>query len=186
MTSEESRGPGSGKPRGSDADIPGPATGEETREIVSEVLREQAERQARQRDAGQRKKNRRLPLPILAVILAAASLYVWVAAPSWLLPEPLPEPTAVNLQDGLRMEMYGLVVQIERYRQENGRIPASLEQAAEEGSPDVTYVPFPPESYRLEGRRAGTEIVYSSGEPARTLLGNAPERIRGVAGASSS
>lgn len=185
MTDADRGGPGGRNPGDRESEIPGPSTGEETREILSEVLRDQAERQARQQKAGKRRR-RRLPLPILTVVLAVASLYVWVAAPSWLLPEPLPEPTAASLQDGLRMEMYGLVVQIERFRRENGRLPATLQEAAEEASPDVSYVPFPPSSYRLEGARAGTEIVYSSGEPARTLLGDAPERIRGVSGASSS
>lgn len=176
---------GSGEGRGATEDRPPRATGEETREIVSQVLKDQAERQARQREAAQRKPKRRLPLPVVAVGLALASLYVWVAAPSWLLPEPLPQPTAMQLEDGLRMEMYGLVVQIERFRSENGRLPQSLGEAAEELSPDVSYAPFPPSSYRLRGERAGTEIVYSSGEPARTLLGEAPARLQAGAAASS-
>lgn len=173
------------EPRGPGGDRPDRAPGEEAREIVSQVLKDQAERQARQREAAKKKPKRRLPLPIVALGLAVASLYVWVAAPSWLLPDPLPQPTAMQLQDGLRMQMYGLVVQIERYRRENGRLPDTLAEAAEDPPPDVSYAPFPPSSYRLSGQRAGTEIVYSSGEPARTLLGDAPSRLRAGAGAGA-
>jgi len=186
------RGPSSESPppddrrRGSGADEPSPASGEEVRDIVSEVLKDQAERRARQREAGKRQEKKRVPLPVVATLLAIASLYVWAATPSWIVPEPLPAPTAMHLQAGRRMEMYGLVVQSQRFRDEEGRLPRTLSEAVQDPPTDVTYTAFgTDEGYRIEGTRAGTQIVYTSGDPVQALLDDAPDLIRRGLGASS-
>lgn len=110
---------------------------------------------------------------------------VWAATPEFLLPEPLPEPAAAELEAGLRIEMLLLVAEINEYREDTGRVPETLERVVEDPPVDVRYAPFPPSSYRLVGERGGAQIAYQSGEPVETLRGNARELIQGMAGGES-
>lgn len=153
------------------------SSGDETARAVRDVLEDQADRKARQKDASRRKKKRLLPLPLVATFWGVACLVVWVATPEFLLPEPLPEPSPARIEAGLRMEMLGLVQEINEFRDETGTVPESLELISEDRSPYLRYTPLPPTSYRLTGARAETEIVYQSGTPVEEFRGNAREVI---------
>lgn len=156
------------------------SSGDEAAQVVREVLEDQAERKARQREAGKRKpKKRLLPLPLVALFWGAACLVVWVGTPEFLLPEPLPEPSPARIEAGLRMEMLTLVSEINQFRTETGRVPESLDRVTEEPPPYLRYAPLPPDSYRLTGSRGGAEIVYQSGTPIEEFRGNAREIIQG-------
>lgn len=159
------------------------SSGDEAAEAVRQVLQDQAERKARQKEAsGRKEKKRLLPLPLVALFWGAACLVVWVGTPAFLLPEPLPEPSPARMEAGLRMEMLTLVSEINQYRDEIGRVPESLERVAESPPPYIRYSPLPPDTYQLTGVRGEAEIVYQSGSPVEELRGNAREIIQGRIG----
>ena len=157
-----------------------PSSGEEAARAVQEVLRDQAERKARQKEGSKRpEKKRLLPLPVVALMWGAACLVVWAATPEFLLPEPLPEPTPVEVETGLRMEMLSLIQEIEGYREQTGRVPMTLERVMDEPPPGVRYTALAGDAYRLTGQRGGSEIVYQSGDPVEELVGDVRRRIQG-------
>lgn len=161
----------------------GQPSGDETARALREVMKDQAERKARQEEATrQRRKNRLLPLPLVALFWTATCVIAWLWTPGFLRPEPLPEPTVAEVRTGLRVEMLSAMTRIERYREETGRLPESLDQVMEEPPANVLFVTFSSGIYRLRGRRAGTEIIYQSGDPLEELLGDAVQRIRGGGG----
>lgn len=179
MTQDESSGrrpPDGRSSHPSDPDS-GRSVGEEAAEILAEVMRDQKERRTRQEAAGRRPGGRSQgPIYVLAAVLAVLTLFVWTSPPSFARPSPLPEPSAEKLEAGLRMEMFGAVVQIERYREETGEIPRSLDEVMEDPSPDIRYTPLPP-SYYLTGHRSGQEVVYRSDDPVQTLMAEARRQV---------
>lgn len=174
----ESRSPDPGKKRSV-------SSGDEAARAVREVLEDQAERKARQKQASRLKKKRLLPLPLVATLWGVACLVVWVATPEFLLPESLPEPSPARIEAGLRMEMLSLVEEINEFRDETGTVPENLELVSEDPSPFLRYTPLPPESYRLTGTRGETEIVYQSGTPVEEFRGDARDIIQSPVGAES-
>lgn len=184
MSDPDSPAPSSGDPSsGAGSPRKRPSSGDEAARVLKEVMKDQAERRARQEEATRRKeKNRLLPLPVVALAWAAAALAAWVWTPAFLLPDPLPEPTPAQVETGLRMEMLSVVTRIERYRDETGRVPQTLDRILEEPPADVGFVTFSSDSYQLTGSRGGTQIVYESGDPIEELVGDATERIRNGVG----
>lgn len=116
---------------------------------------------------------------IAAMIVGALSIYVWTAPPAFLQPEPYAEPAPRQVDAGLRMDLYLQARKVETFRRENGRLPASLEEAGEveEG---VRYERAGG-GYRLSATSAGETLVYDSGEPLSDFLGDARSVIMGGA-----
>lgn len=175
--SQPSPRPESGKDRTSSDD--------EAVRAIRDVLRDQAEREARKKKAAKRKEKKRLlPLPVVALLWGVACLVVWAATPEFLLPEPLPEPTPAEVETGLRMEMISMVAEVESYREQTGRVPEALERVVERPPVGVRYTRLSSESYRMTGERGDTEIIYQSGDPVDDLVGDVRRQIRGGSEAS--
>lgn len=173
--------------RGSDPEDGRASPGEDAARAVQEVLRDQAERKARQQVGSKRpKKKRLLPLPVVALLWGVACLFVWAATPEFLLPEPLPEPTPAEVETGLRMEMLTLVSEIDAYREQTGRVPRTLDRVVDSPPASVRYTALSDEAYRLTGQRGDAEIVYQSGDPVDELVGDVRRRIQGQGGPESS
>lgn len=157
-----------------------PSSGEEAARVVQEVLRDQVERKARQKESSKRpQKKRLLPLPVVALMWGVACLVVWAATPEFLLPEPLPEPTPAEVETGLRMEMLSLIQGIESYREQTGRVPATIGRVVDEPPSGIRYTALAGDGYRVTGQRGGSEIVYQFGDPVQELVGDVRQRIQG-------
>lgn len=162
-------------------DASGPQEGQEDDyyRVLSEVMEDHAERQERQRAASRRKDSSGSQnMGIAAMIVGALSIYVWTAPPAFIQPDPYPPPSARQVDAGLRMDIYLQAQQIEKYRQANGSLPASLDEAGEplEG---VEYERAEGDAYRLVASTGGETLVYDSRESAREFLGDAASVVMG-------
>lgn len=139
----------------------------EAREIA---VRDEAERRANSKDDGDEPKKGRF-LPFLFVATIAFGAYVLVAKPAWLItPPPSPEPPAI-VDASLRVAMWQQALYVERYRREEGRLPADLAQA---GAPDVVGVSFhrvAEDSYLITGSSGDMDLVLRSEESFDDFLG---------------
>lgn len=151
---------------------PSGSRGSEARDAVEAVLRDQQDR-ARKRDVEAPPPRDRGPL-LLALAAVLLGLIVWfaVAPPAALLPPPFPEPEPVEIEAGLRMEVFVAATAVARHRQATGRLPASLGEILEDAD-DTTAVRFQALDggrWRIVGRRGDFEVVYTSTEDRNSIL----------------
>ena len=112
-------------------------------------------------------------LSMAAVVLALAALVV--VRPAWLFPRPPTESPAVQ-EASLRVRIYIETEHVERYRRNEGRLPATL---LESGG-DTTGLQYAQDgrSYTITGKNAGIELTYRSTTPAAEFLGNSYDLIK--------
>ncbi|HEU5039927.1 MAG TPA: hypothetical protein VFT84_03840 [Gemmatimonadales bacterium] len=150
-------------------------------EAFDTVLKAQAEeREARRQEEEARRAARARSRPVMwacAAILLFVGTYLWVEQPDWVFPnKPLPESTAVK-DAGLRIGMANAAQHIERYRQRNGRLPASLAEAGAHGDGLSYERGATGETWRLEGQNGPTSLTLTSTEPLSKFLGSSFEVI---------
>jgi len=107
--------------------------------------------------------------------LALALAVALVVRPAWIFPRPETESPALR-EASLRVRMYIEADLIERYRRNQGRLPATLLES--EG--DTTGLKYTQDgqTYSLTGENGGIVLTYSSTTPAAEFLGNSYELIK--------
>jgi hypothetical protein len=145
------------------------------------VLKTQAEeREAELRAAEARRQasvwSRPLVLVCLAIVLFIAA-YLWIERPEWVFPPPLAPESVVVEEAGLRITIANAAQHVERFRQRNGRLPGSLDEAG--AHPLGLHYSVTGSNYRLEGERNGVLVSFTSDEPLAAFLGNSFKVISG-------
>lgn len=166
---------------GSPGRPPEKGRGEEARDLVEEVLKDQAHRRERQEAHSSPPKEHSGILALVPVVLAAAAVVVWLRPPELIQPPRLPQPDPVELEAGLRMDVYVAVLRIEDFEEETGRLPQTLMEATGDTIPqeDLAYARTGPEGYRVTGVRGGTVVVYESGQPVAEIVQGARSVVEG-------
>jgi hypothetical protein len=117
----------------------------------------------------------RLLLVVCTVIATFVSVYLYVERPEWAFPvASVPESPAVR-QASLRISVATAAQHIERYRQQRGQLPTTLEQAGANGA-GVSYQRTAA-GYQLEGENEGIRVSFTSGESLTRFVGNSFEVI---------
>lgn len=134
-----------------------------------EIERLAAEARRRSRGAS------RLLLVLCAVIVTFVSVYLYVERPEWIFPvASAPESPAVRVAS-LRISVANAAQHIERYRQQRGQLPATLEQAGANGA-GISYQRTAA-GYQLEGEGDGIRVAFTSGESLTRFVGKSFEVI---------
>lgn len=164
---------------------PAPPDGpsDEAHEAVRDVLLQEARRREREKDARRAGGRQRGGGPLAwtaAVLLAGVALWLLVAPPAAIQPDPPVELGTAELEAGLRMDMYVAASRVLEYRETEGSLPGSLTEAVEDPSDtvDITYEPAGGGAFRLVGRRAGQRVVWGSTQPMEVLTSPALEVVR--------
>ena len=117
----------------------------------------------------------RLLLVVCTTILVFASVYLYVERPEWVFPAPAtPESIAIR-QASLRIGVANAVQHVERYRQQHGKLPRTLEQAGANGA-GMTYLPTA-SGYQVTGEGDGVRVTFTGGESIMRFIGNSFEVI---------
>jgi hypothetical protein len=143
-------------------------------EAFDTVIRTKAEEREAERAAAEaRHRGRatsRLVMLVSLTILAFGSVYLYVERPDWIFPAPPPPESAAVREAGLRIIMATAAQHVERYRQQTGRLPATLKQAGAYGD-GITYRRTAA-GYRLEGESGEVRVSFDSAEPLTRFVGN--------------
>ncbi|HTM58255.1 MAG TPA: hypothetical protein VL123_07555 [Candidatus Udaeobacter sp.] len=107
---------------------------------------------------------------ITAIVLCAATVYLWTANPSWLR-EPDLKPTPEYSDASLRWCVYVTSQRIEQYRLAHLKLPASLMQTGSVPG-GIHYVRLDDQHYRVEGQNGVHSITFHSGDDVKALLGD--------------
>ena len=148
-------------------------------EAFDTVLKTAAEERELQRAAAEaRRRNRglsRLLMVICTTIVVFVAVYLYVERPAWAFPTPsAPESTAVR-QASLRISVANAVQHVERYRQQHGTLPVTLEQSGANGA-GLSFHPTTA-GYQVVGEDEGVRVAYTSGESLTRFIGNSFEVI---------
>jgi hypothetical protein len=143
------------------------------------VLKTAAEQRELERLAAEaRRRSRgasRLLLVICTVIATFVAVYLYVERPEWAFPVASPPESPAVRQASLRISVANAAQHIERYRQQRGQLPATLEQAGANGA-GISYQRTAA-GYQLEGEGDGIRVSFTSGESLRRFVGNSFEVI---------
>jgi hypothetical protein len=147
------------------------ASGEETRDALAGVLRDQAERAARQRAEERVVKRSPLPARVAAILLLPLTLWIWIHPPAFLRPAPIAPPPRI-VEAGRNMDLYLAALQVNDYLEVNGHLPTTLNDALEEGDDagDVVYQTLSAARYRLSVTRGGVVTTYESTDDLSALI----------------
>ncbi|GMV08132.1 MAG: hypothetical protein AMXMBFR53_44070 [Gemmatimonadota bacterium] len=154
---------------------PSASQGTDARDAVADVLRDQAERAHKREEASRPPRDRTPLLWGVAVVLAGAAGWLWLAPPAFILPPPLPAPPPELVEAEVRMTLYQAVLRLEAFRDSAGAYPERLEQAFEglEDLEGLVYLRVAPGQIRLEASRGAARAAYRTGDSLAALAGEA-------------
>ncbi|MGH7659080.1 MAG: hypothetical protein ACREL6_12675 [Gemmatimonadales bacterium] len=115
----------------------------------------------------------------LAVVLGAFLAWLWVAPPTWLNPPVASPPSPAVQEAGTRYALYLQAQQVERFRREHGRLPATLEEAGEPIR-GVEYEVDGDGAWVMLAGPAGAELRLTSADTLDAFLGNSVSLLRPV------
>lgn len=123
----------------------------------------------------------RIRLVLVTILIAAFGLVQW-KGDDWFGPEPIPPPTAMELEQSLRAAMFLQAQRIKAFTTRTGRLPNTLDEAGEP-LPGVRYAKLGDGGYQLRGENHGITLTYRSDQPVSRLLGNAASLLGTEGGA---
>jgi hypothetical protein len=143
-------------------------------EAFDTVLKTKAEeREAELAAAESQRRGRgvsRLLMLVCVTILVFVSAYLYVERPDWIFPTPAPPESVAVREASLRITIATAAQHIERYRQQSGRLPATLTEAGAYGE-GIAYQRTTA-GYRLEGESDAVRVTFDSHEPLARFVGN--------------
>lgn len=142
------------------------ARGQEAAEAVAAVLVHAAAKDKAAHAKAPPKKQPKWMLP-LGVNLAVLAVYLLLAPPAWVVVNPIEGPDPAKQVQGLRVAMYMQAQAIEAYKINNGRLPATLADAAEFGPSYADKMDYvrQGEQYQLVTTAGDQALVYDSAGP---------------------
>lgn len=143
-------------------------------EAFDTVLKTQAEvREAERAAEAARRRGRgtsRLLMVVCTTMLVFIAVYLYVERPEWVFPtQPPPESLAVR-EASLRIMVANAAQHVERFHQQTGVWPTTLEQAGAHGG-GVRYERSGT-GYRLQGENGEVRVRFESDEPLARFIGN--------------
>jgi hypothetical protein len=143
-------------------------------EAFDTVLKTKAEeREAELAAAEARRHGRgvsRVLMLVCLTIVVFVSAYLYVERPDWIFPTP-PQPESFAVREAsLRITIATAAQHIERYRQQSGRLPATLAEAGAYG--DGIAYQRTAAGYRIEGESDDVRVTFDSTEPLARFVGN--------------
>ena len=152
------------------------APGKEAADVVAEVLKhaQQREQAAKKKEVPKGPPKWMLPLTVNLGVLA---LYFLIAQPEFLVLNPIDDPRTVEIRvEQTRNAMYVMgIARIESFRMQNGRLPATLEEAnaGDLAARGVDYSTQGDSSYILVTTVDSETILFdSSSQTVQEFVGN--------------
>ncbi len=152
------------------------SSGQEAADAVKAVLEHAQQRDEAAKKKEKPKKQPKWMLP-LGINLGVFAVYLLIAGPQWVVIDPIEGPPAAERVEGLRAAMFLQASRIESYRQQNGRLPESLDEIGASTVEGVDYVLQGSSQYQLIGSVGETDLIYDSTQPVTEWVGEAGDRL---------
>ena len=158
------------------AQPPRPSSASERKKLIEEyeqTKRLESERYTTEQARALRRK--RLARPVGLAVLLVVALYLALNPPAWILPSPVPVPTAAEREAGIRFAVYLQAQQIEHFRTTRGRLPATLAEAGPP-FPGIRYIVVSATHYQLRSD-IDSAVRFSSTDSVHAFLGESMAQL---------
>lgn len=148
-------------------------------EALLEVLEHEKTQAARARalEEAERQKRKRPRGPYwLVAVLAVLAAWLWLFPPGILRLEAPPEQPVAEEEASLRFTMYLQAQRIKAFRDEQGRLPETLDEAGPP-LPGMEYTRLNTDLYQLTGATDRLTLTYRSDLPLEDFLGSGAEVV---------
>jgi hypothetical protein len=152
-------------------------------EAYEKVLLADAEKREKDQAARPAGPPRRRMHPVVVLsllVLVGAAAYVGLARPSWIFERGAPAEPASMQEASLRLAMAMQFQRIERFRQQSGRLPTTMEEAGAV-APGIRYQARHPDGFALTGTNGAVTLTLQSTQSVSAFVGNSYELIQGRA-----
>ena len=151
-------------------------------EALLEVLEHEKTQAARssalEKAERQKRTGRRAPYWLLGVLLVMTA-WLWIFPPAFLRLDPPPPQPIEREEAALRFTVYVQAQRIKAFRQANGRLPGTLEEAGEP-LPDMRYTVLQPGLYQLTGSTDRVTVTYRSDLPLEEFVRSGADLFDGA------
>ena len=148
-------------------------------EAFDTVLKTQAEEREAERAAAEASRRgrgvSRLLIVVCTTLLVFIAVYLYVERPDWVFPAPPPPESVAVREASLRIMVANAAQHVERFHQQTGKWPTTLQQAGAHGA-GIRYERTGG-GYRLEGESGEVRVRFDSAEPLARFIGNSFEVI---------
>lgn len=149
--------------------------------IVAEVLEDQTRRRAVRDAARARPDDSDTSFFVQVGLLVTGTFFFYLLffSPTWIAPTRAEPIAAAHVEEGLRFQIYLTANRVRAYLDEEGRLPASLDElegAAREG---VEYRRIDAGTFEVRAATGSTSLRYVSTQPLSEFYGDAGARIMG-------
>lgn len=152
-------------------------SGSETADTLAEVLEHAAAKDVAAQKREGPKKQPKWMLP-LGINLGVFAVYLLIAPPAWVVVDPIEGPPPAEQVTSLRLSMFFQIGAIDKFHMDNGRLPATLEEAGSV-TPGAQYIRLSDDLYQLVGRVGDQTLTYNSTESSHDFVGDALNRLGG-------
>ena len=155
--------------------------GSKRAEVLAEVIEDQARREAAREAATvarSKATDSGLFMQVSLLVFGTFFFYLLLFSPGWIAP-PGPDPiTAAAIDDGLRVSIFLTARQIETFRENEGRLPANIDEAGG-GRAGVVYRRIDARTFQLSATTRDTALTYVSTDALEEFIGSALRVLEG-------
>lgn len=144
-------------------------------EVLEHEKTQAARSQALEEAERQRQKESRGPYWPVAVLLVITA-WLWLFPPAFLRMDPPPPQPLAQEEAALRFTMYVQAQRIKAFREANGRLPETLDEAGPP-LPGMRYTVLHEDLYQLTGQTDRVTLTYRSDLPLRDFVGSGADVI---------
>jgi hypothetical protein len=168
-------------PTSSRRDPPNITGGGDRYEALVQIMEQQAAQSERDRELeayerALRHRRQSLVPPWVAVVLAIIVVWLWLFPPGFMRMDPPPPQPIEQEEAALRFTMYLQVQRIRGFQQEQGRVPATLEEAGPP-LPAMEYHRLGANLYQLNGVTDRLRLTYRSDLPLDEFVGTGADVV---------
>lgn len=159
--------------------------GSEHAKVLAEVLDDQ-KRRKEARDKREPRSSGESSFYVQVALLVSATFFFYLLffSPTWIAPAPAAEITVEREEDNLRFYLFMLARQVDAFRSEQGRLPATVEEIPGV-KPGTEYVRLSPRDYRIRFSAGPVSVTYESSQDPDEFLGDAEGSVLGTGTAGS-
>lgn len=156
-----------------------PVSDSEHARIVAEVLEDQARRRAARETSDRASDDADTSFFVQVGLLVTGTFFFYLLffSPAWIAPTAAEPIAAAHVEEGLRFHMSVVARHVEAFRNEEGRLPASLEEVGGLAKEGVRYRRVDEQTFEIRALSGSTNLSYVSTQPLEEFYDGAGSRI---------
>lgn len=154
-----------------------PVSDSEHARIVAEVLEDQARRRAVRETREPEDPDTSFFVQVGLLVTGTFFFYLLFFSPAWIAPTAAEPIAAAQVEEGLRFHISVVARNVEAFRDEQGRLPSSIEELGGIAKEGVRYQRIDESTFEIRAVSGDTSLRYVSTQPLAEFYAEAGARI---------